>query len=69
MTLAAAIILYFLAIGPVRGFALTLGIATVLDILILFAFTRPVVFLMSTTKMLRRDTIRVTGRTTSEVAS
>jgi preprotein translocase subunit SecD len=69
VTLAAAIILYFLAIGPVRGFALTLGIATVLDILILFAFTRPVVFLMSTTKMLRRDTIRVTGRTTSEVAS
>lgn len=72
VTLAAAVILYFLAIGPVRGFALTLGIATILDILILWAFTRPVVFLISTTKLLSRGSLRVerpTVRSTQEVAS
>ncbi len=63
VTLAAAVILYFLAVGPVRGFALTLGIATILDILILWGFTRPVVFLMSTTSLLRRESLRVESPT------
>ncbi|MEX0953084.1 MAG: protein translocase subunit SecD [Nitriliruptoraceae bacterium] len=58
VTLAAAVVLYFLAVGPVRGFALMLGIATVLDILILWAFTRPVVWLMSETRLLTRHTVR-----------
>ena len=69
VTLAAAVILYFLAVGPVRGFALTLGVATILDIGILWAFTRPVVFLLSTTKLLRRDNLRVTPRGTTEVSA
>lgn len=58
VTLAAATILYFLAVGPVRGFALMLGIATVLDIIILWGFTRPVVFLTSETRLLTRRTVR-----------
>ncbi len=62
VTLAAAAILYFLAVGPVRGFALMLGMATLLDLLILVAFTRPVVFLMSNTKLLTRRTVRASER-------
>ncbi len=58
VTLAAAVVLYFLAVGPVRGFALMLGIATVLDILILWGFTRPTVWLMSETRLLTRRTVR-----------
>jgi preprotein translocase subunit SecD len=58
VTLAAAVILYFLAVGPVRGFALMLGLASVLDIIILYFFTRPVVTLMSGTKLLHRKGIR-----------
>jgi preprotein translocase subunit SecD len=58
VTLAAAAILYFLAVGPVRGFALMLGLASVLDILILYFFTRPLVSLMSGTKLLHRKGIR-----------
>jgi preprotein translocase subunit SecD len=58
VTLAAALILYFLAVGPVRGFALMLGLASVLDIIILYFFTRPLVTLMSGTKLLQRTTIR-----------
>ncbi len=58
VTLAAAVILYFLAVGPVRGFALTLGLATVLDILILYFFTRPAVHLLGGSKILSRRNIR-----------
>ncbi len=58
VTLAAATILYFLSVGPVRGFALMLGIATVLDLLILHFFTRPVVFLLSNTRLVTRKTVR-----------
>lgn len=43
----AALILYILTVGPVRGFALTLGISVVLDILMLYFFTHPVVALIA----------------------
>ncbi|MEX2324968.1 MAG: protein translocase subunit SecD [Nitriliruptoraceae bacterium] len=58
VTLAAAVILYFLAVGPVRGFALMLGIATILDLIIMWGFTRPVVWLMSTTRLITRTSVR-----------
>jgi preprotein translocase subunit SecD len=58
VTLAAAAILYFLAVGPVRGFALMLGLATLLDLVILWAFTRPAVGLLSTSKLLTRKSLR-----------
>ncbi|MFA9445686.1 protein translocase subunit SecD [Egicoccus sp. AB-alg6-2] len=58
VTLAAAVILYFLAVGPVRGFALMLGIASILDIVIMYFFTRPLVFLLSGTKLMNRRTVR-----------
>jgi preprotein translocase subunit SecD len=47
VTAAAAIILFFLAIGPVKGFALTLGLSTVIDVLIAYFFTRPAVNLLA----------------------
>ena len=50
VTGAAAIILFFLAVGPVRGFALTLGIATIIDVLIAYFFTRSAVNLLARTK-------------------
>jgi preprotein translocase subunit SecD len=40
VSLMAAVLLYFLAVGPVKGFALALGIATLLDIVIARVFTR-----------------------------
>lgn len=52
VTLAAALILYLLAVGPVRGFALMLGISTLLDIVILWVFTRSVVGLLAGAKRL-----------------
>ncbi len=37
----AAVVLYLLSTGGVRGFAFTLGLATLLDLLIVFLFTHP----------------------------
>ena len=46
VTLLAAVVLYFLSIGSVRGFAFILGLTTVIDLIIAFWFTHPVVVLM-----------------------
>lgn len=54
VTFSAAVILYALAVGPVRGFALMLGLATLLDLAILYLFTRPVVFLLARAGRIRR---------------
>lgn len=51
VTASAAVILFFLAVGPVRGFALTLGLATLIDVLIAFFFTRPFVNLLARTRL------------------
>ena len=39
----AAFVLYYLSVGSVRGFAFTLGLTTVIDVLVAFTFTRPIV--------------------------
>lgn len=46
VTLLAALLLYMLAIGQVRGFALTLGIATVIDVFVAYFYTRPATYLL-----------------------
>jgi len=43
----AAIILYFVSVGGVRGFAFTLGLSTLLDVVVVFLFTRPLVSWLS----------------------
>lgn len=47
VSLLAALVLYFLAVGGVRGFAFTLGLTTVIDLMIVFLFTHPVMLLLS----------------------
>lgn len=49
VSLLAAAILYFLSIGNVRGFAFVLGLTTIIDVLVAFMFTRPVVALLART--------------------
>jgi preprotein translocase subunit SecD len=46
VSLLAAVILYEFSIGDVKGFALFLGISTLLDIIVTYFFTRPFVILM-----------------------
>ncbi|MCD5316376.1 protein translocase subunit SecD [Kineosporia babensis] len=45
----AAIVLYLVAVGGVRGFAFTLGLTTLIDVIIVFLFTKPAVTLLART--------------------
>jgi protein-export membrane protein SecD len=47
VSLLAAILLWFLAVGAVKGFAIALGLATVLDIFVARSFTRRAVRLIA----------------------
>lgn len=47
VTLVSALVLYLVAIGPVRGFALTLMIGIVCDIIMMVLFKRPVLVLLA----------------------
>jgi preprotein translocase subunit SecD len=46
----AAALLYYFAIGDVKGFAYTLGLTTIIDIVVVFLFTKPMVTLVARTK-------------------
>jgi preprotein translocase subunit SecD len=46
VSLLGAVILYEFSIGPVQGFALFLGISTLLDVFVTYFFTRPFVILL-----------------------
>ncbi len=47
VTALAAVILYVTAVSSVRGFALTLGVSTALDLFVVYFFKRPAVFLIA----------------------
>lgn len=46
VSLLAAVLLYLIAVGDVRGFAFFLGLSTLMDIFITWYFTRPLVVLL-----------------------
>jgi preprotein translocase subunit SecD len=46
----AAAVLFILAVGNVRGFALTLGLTTIVDIIVVTLFTHPMLQLLARTK-------------------
>ena len=54
VSLLAAAILYFISVGNVRGFAFTLGLTTIIDVVIAFMFTRPIVALLARNKWFTR---------------
>ncbi len=47
ISLLSAIVLYILAVGNVRGFAFTLGLTTVIDVLVVLLFTHPMLQLLA----------------------
>ena len=50
VNLLAAVVLYFVAVGNVRGFAFALGLTAVADLMVIFWFTHPVMVLLSRTR-------------------
>ena len=53
VSLIAALLLYIFAIGNVRGFAFALGLTTVIDLIIVFLFTKPIITVMANLKFFR----------------
>ena len=50
VSMLSAIILFVLAIGSVKGFAFTLGLTTVIDVIVVFWFTKPLMTMLARTK-------------------
>jgi preprotein translocase subunit SecD len=46
----AAIVLYFLAVGGVAGFAFAMGLTTLIDIVVVFLFTKPFIAVLAKVK-------------------
>jgi preprotein translocase subunit SecD len=67
--LAAALLWYF-SIGEVKGFAFTLGLTTIIDVVVVFLFTKPIITLLARTKFFGQghrwsglDPVRLGART------
>jgi len=50
VSLLAAVVLYHFAVGDVQGFAYALGLTTLIDLLVVFGFTKPAVTGLAGTK-------------------
>ena len=50
VSLLSALVLFVLAIGAVKGFAFTLGLTTLIDVAVVFLFTKPLMTLLARTK-------------------
>lgn len=50
VSLLSALVLFVLAIGAVKGFAFTLGLTTLIDLAVVFFFTKPLMTLLGRTK-------------------
>lgn len=62
VTLIGAVIIYFLAVGEVKGFAFTLGVTTIFDILVTFLVTAPLVILASRRPWTSKPAVNGFGR-------
>ena len=61
VTFLAAAVLYFLAIGQVKGFAFTLGLTTILDLVVVFLVTWPLLYLASKSPRLAKPAFNGLG--------
>lgn len=57
----ASAVLYVLAVGQVKGFAFTLGMSTVLDLVVVFLVTHPLVVLASRSKLISHPSMSGLG--------
>lgn len=65
VTLLAAVVLYIISVGNVKGFAFTLGLITLIDIFVAFLFTYPLTVLVCRSAWMQKATwltgLRVKG--------
>lgn len=62
ITLLSAVVLYVVSVGTVKGFAFALGLATVLDLVVVFLFRHPIMTMFASTKAFLSPRVSGLGR-------
>ena len=62
ITIMAAVVLYIVSIGQVKGFAFALGLSTILDLLVVFLFRHPIMTMLANTKAFLSPRVSGLGR-------
>ncbi|WP_412753798.1 protein translocase subunit SecD [Krasilnikovia sp. M28-CT-15] len=62
ITIMAAVVLYVVSIGAVKGFAFALGLATIIDLMVVFLFRHPIMTLFASTKAFLSPRVSGLGR-------
>lgn len=62
ITILAAVVLYIVSIGVVQGFAFALGLATILDLVVVFLFRHPIMTMFANTKAFMSPRVSGLGR-------
>ncbi|MBB5873055.1 preprotein translocase subunit SecD [Allocatelliglobosispora scoriae] len=62
VSIMAAVVLYLVSSGPVKGFAFALGLATVLDLVVVFLFRHPIMTMFASTKAFLSPKVSGLGR-------
>jgi preprotein translocase subunit SecD len=63
VSLIGAVVLWWLTVGSVRGFAFFLGLSTMADMIVSYFFTRPAVLLLARTKLFNRGRVLGVAKT------
>lgn len=62
ISLLSAVVLYWVSVGSVKGFAFALGLATVLDLVVVFLFRHPIMTLFASTRAFLSPRVSGLGR-------
>jgi preprotein translocase subunit SecD len=62
ITIMAAVVLYIVSIGQVKGFAFALGLSTILDLVVVFLFRHPIMTMFANTKAFLSPRVSGLGR-------
>ncbi|PZG13422.1 protein translocase subunit SecD [Micromonospora craterilacus] len=62
ITIMSAVVLYIVSVGTVKGFAFALGLATVLDLLVVFLFRHPIMTMLARSKAFLSPRVSGLGR-------
>jgi preprotein translocase subunit SecD len=68
VSLIGAVVLWWLTVGSVRGFAFFLGLSTMADMIVSYFFTRPAVLLLARTKLFNRGRVLGVAKPTNSEA-
>jgi len=69
ITIMAAVVLYIVSIGAVKGFAFALGLSTILDLVVVFLFRHPIMSLLASTKAFMSPRVSGLGRAMRRTAT